>query len=487
MMSELRTRAIRGVGWMAVQRWAVRATSFVTFAALSHLLTPAEIGVVALALAVIGIFSVLVDLGMTEFLVRAPGVDATTTSTVFWLQMLLAALLGTPVVVLAHPLAELLGTPELAPVLQVLVLLLPLYGAAAVPSALLQRQLSFAALAGRDVLGAVLGGVAGVTLAALGAGVWALVVQTLTNAAVSLLAVVAVSRWHPRLTVSRPVVGRVLRFGGPLLGVQVMQIVRDRADAFVIGAIAGAPALGVWTVATRLLTIVAEVSTSILDAVALPVFARLQSDRPRFRVAHRTAVTYSITLLTPALLVLAVSSPVLVPTLFGSRWTAAVLPTQVLCVAYAIGGLAYLNRPVLVAFGRVGVEFLLTGSTALLHVGVVLAAAPHGLVVVAWAAVGEAVVQAAAGAVALRTALGLRPPIPPRAFTVLACGAGAAGCAVVAGVPAGGLDSWSGLAVAAGTAVAVFAALLWTTSASLLRELGGDLRRLLPSRVDATE
>ncbi|MGY1652031.1 lipopolysaccharide biosynthesis protein [Geodermatophilus sp. SYSU D01119] len=480
-MPGLRTRVIRGVGWTAVQRWVVRGTTFVTFVALSRLLTPEDIGVVALALAITTAFTVFVDLGMSDFLVRSDdSEEARTTSTVFWLQMGLATCIAVPLAVFAGPLSAAVGSPGLAPVLRVLCFLLPLYAAAAVPAALLHRHLSFAALAARDIAAAVAGGVVGVGSALLGAGVWSLVAQSYVHATVSLVTVLARTRWRPRFAVSSEVTGRVLRFGAPLVGVQVMQTLRDRADAFVIGGVAGAEALGLWTVAARLLSVVAEVSTSVMDTVALPVFSRVRDDAERFRTAHATAVAYSMALLTPALLVLLVTSPVLVPFFFGAQWTSAVPLAQVLCLAYAVSGLAYLNRPTLVARGKVGLEFALTGGGALLHVVVVSVAVSGGLTVVAWAAVGEAVIATAAGALVLRWSLGLRPPVPLRAFGTLA--AGAAGGAAGLGVHLADLGRWTGLALSTTAAVAAFAVVMWVTNAALVRELSADARRLLPTR-----
>jgi PST family polysaccharide transporter len=480
-LSELRTRAIRGVGWTAVQRWTVRATGFLTFVVLSRLLEPAEIGLAALAVAIATSFSVFVDLGTSDYLVRAPDVESRTTSTVFWMQLGLAVALGGPLALFAHPLADAIGTPALAPVLQALTLLLPIYAATAVPAALLHRRLSFAALALRDVLAAVAGAVAGVTLALLGAGVWALVTQSLIQAIVSLIGVLLAARWRPRATFSRRTLSSVVRFGGPLLGVQVMQMVRDRADAFLIGGLLGPAALGIWTVATRLLAIVAEVSTSVLDAVALPVFSRLLGNAGKFREVHRTSVAYTTTLLVPVLVVVAVTSPVLVPLLFGEQWAPSAPLAQILCLAYAIGGLGYLNRAVLVAHGRVGVELALTSSTAVLHVVAVSATAPMGLTAVAWAAVGEALVAVLAGVWALRRAVGIPRPVSWVAVRVLLAGllGAAAGWAVTA---AAGTGLWPDLVLPAVASVGCLAVALLLTNAALVRDIGRDARRLLPAR-----
>jgi O-antigen/teichoic acid export membrane protein len=261
-----------------------------------------------------------------------------------------------------------------------------------------------------------------------------------------------------------------------------MQMVRDRADAFLIGGLLGPAALGIWTVATRLLVIVSEVSTSVLDAVALPVFSRLREDATRFRQAHGTSVAYTMIFLVPVLAVLAVACPALVPLVFSDQWNAAIPLAQVLCLAYAVGGLGYLNRPVLVSSGRVGVELAVTSSTALLHVAAVAIAAPLGLEVVAWAAVAETLVAVLVGAFALRRAVGIRRPVPAPALRVLL--AGLVGTAAGWGVHLVTASSgrWVDLTRPALACAATLALVVYLTNGALVREVARDGRRLLPGR-----
>lgn len=480
-MSGLRARAIRGVAWTAAQRWTVRAAGLITFVVLSRLLTPGDVGLVALALAVTGAVAALVDLGLSDYLVRSDDEDATTTSTVFWLQAGLSVIIAAIVVVLAEPLAALLGQSRLTPVLQVSAALLPVYACAVVPTALLHRGMRFQSLAVRDIAATLAGAVAGITAAVMGAGVWALVLQSAVHAVTTLATVLLATRWRPSLAFSTGAVRRARRFVGAMTGVQILQALRDRADHFVIGALLGTEALGLWLVAARLVGIVTEMSASTLETVALPVFSRVQGDALAFRRVHSIAASYTALLLVPALLVLGFLSPALVPTLFGPQWEQAVVLAQILCLSYAIFGLTYLNRPSLIAHGRVGVEFALTATGAGLHVALVTVAAASGLRTVAWAMVVEAVLLVLVGSAALRRALRLVPPVPRRTLLVVVGGL----CAALVGV---GVQNLAALGTAAGAALATLAALgafgLWmlVTDAALVREAGQDARRLQVAR-----
>ena len=312
-MAEFRTAVAVGVGWTAAQKWLVRISGVLTFVVLSRLLGPDDIGLVALALAFLGVLGVVADLGAATFLVQTRSWDERTRSTTFWTTLTLSLLATGLVVGLAAPLAAVLGEPRLAPVFQALAPILVLSVTSAVPTAILQRELRFRELALREMAAGLISAVVGVGLAVAGAGVWALVGQSGTQALVSAVLVWRMSAWRPTGQVSREAFTELRRFGGPVLAVNLLQSVRDRLEQFLLGALVGVTALGYWTVAVRLLALLVEVSVAVLDSVTLPVFAAARTTAERFRRAFEYALSATQVLLVPALALLAVASPVLLP------------------------------------------------------------------------------------------------------------------------------------------------------------------------------
>jgi O-antigen/teichoic acid export membrane protein len=480
-MTDLRARVVSGAGWTALQKWAVRASGLVIFALLSRLLGPADIGLAALAMAVTALFAAVTELSLSAFLVRADDPDARTFDTVFWTGVGASTVTAVVVAVLADPIGTLLGSHELSRLVVAMCPLLPLSAIGAVPGAILERRLAFKAIATREMLSALIGGAIGVTLAATGAGVWALVGQAWGQTVTAVVFMTAVTRWRPSLSFSSAKFRELLRFGGPLLGVQLCQTARDRGEQILLGAILGVDALGTWAIATRLLGAMADLSISVLDVVALPVFAQVRANTERFRRVYEGAVSSCQALLVPILVVLAVGAPVIVPHAFGNAWTAAVVPTQVLSLGYAIAGLSYFNRAVFVVFGRLGTELGLTVGSVVVHFAVVLAVAPHGVVPLAFAMAAEAAVTVAVGAFALSARVGLRPPLSRRALLTVACG-------VVGSVGGLAFEWWARPTVLPHTilavllALALFAVGMWWLNRSLVVALAADVRRVTRSR-----
>lgn len=473
--SSERQLAVRNVGWAAVQKWFVRLSGVVTFVVIGRLLAPAEIGLATLAIATVGFLAVVADFGMSTYLVRSPDADRRRTSTVFWSTLALGVLGALLLALLAVPFAAALGEPRAAPVLQALAAGLVVTTLTCVPAALLVREMRFRALAARGVAAAVVSAVVGISLAVAGAGVWALVVQSLAQNVFSLLWFWTAARWLPSATVSREVLVDVWRFGSTVLGINVVQALRDRADQLVVGGLAGVEVLGYWAVATRILGLVHSVTMSVMDLVALPLFARMRQDLPRFTRAYETAGAMSTALLAPAVAVLAAVSPVLVPGLFGPQWQPSVVPAQVLSIAYGIGAVGYFNRSALLAFDRAGTAWAVAVGSLVVHVGVLMVAATQGLTALAWGFGLASALIVVGSAVVLRRAVGVGARAYDRAVRSLLA---AALSAVPMFLLTAAVPGWGGAVLAASVGVLVYVALMLLVNRRLVAEAVADLRGL---------
>lgn len=470
-----RRRAVRNVGWSALQKWFVRLAGVATFVVIGRLLEPGDIGLAALAMASVGFLAVLADFGMSTFVVQADQADRRTTSTVFWSTLALGMVGALGIALAAGPLAAALGEPRAAPVLQALAAGLVLTSLTTVPAALLLREMRFKVMAMRGVSAAVVSAVVGIGLAVAGFGVWALVVQSLVQNAFSLVWFWVAARWHPSLTYSSSTLREIGRFGSALVGINVVQALRDRSDQFLIGALAGVELLGYWAIATRVVGLVHEVTMSVMDHVALPLFVRVREDRARFERAYEAAVAMSSALLLPALAVLAVVTPVVVPTLFGEQWQESVAPAQVACLAYAIGGIGYFTKAALLALRRPAVAWWIAVVVLVLHAAAVVVAVPYGLTALAWAFAVETVVVVVGSAVVLRASVGVGFGAYARAVRTLLAAAVALG-AMVAVDGALGIGGLAGAVLVALVGAAVHLAVMLLVNRRLLGEALRDLR-----------
>ena len=472
----LRQRALSGVLWAALEKWMVRGSTLIGFIVLGNLLSPEQFGVVALAMTFITILTIVADAGFSTYLVQVQRLTAVTTSTAFYISVLLGAVLAGALWLAAAPLAAVLDAPPLEQVLPALAVSVLLAGLSSVPAALLQKELRFRELAKRQVLATALSVVAAIALAVGGAGVWALVGQTLVRSVISCAALWLSTDFRPRWAFSLGQAREMTSFGVQSMLVKLGTQARDQGEVFFIGVLAGTTALGFWTVATRIAGVVASLSITAVTMVSQPVFARLQGDRARLARALGTSTAMGALVLVPVLVALSLTSGFVVPGVFGDQWAASAGIAAVLALRTLLSSLSDLTRSALLATGHPGAELALTGVLLVVQIALVLVLADGDLVLLAAALTGWMVVGWPLRALVLRRLLDVPLSTFSATLAVVLAGGVAAGAVLAAQewLQLEGL-AYVGLVVALGAVVYLGAALL------MARSLVGDLLGTLTS------
>ncbi|MGH8892449.1 MAG: oligosaccharide flippase family protein, partial [Actinomycetes bacterium] len=238
---------INGTLWTLVQRWGVRLTTLIVFVVLGRLLDPTDFGVVALAGVFVGVLNVFSDFGLSTYLVQAPSIDQRTKSTVFWCGLIFSVVVAAALVAASAWISALFQAPDMRVVLMALAASIVITAFSTTQTALLKRALNFRTIALRSLVATLTAAVVAIGLALAGQGVWALVAQSLVFNATSAVVLWTATGWRPDLIFDRGAARHALRYGGSVLGVQLVSQVRHRADALVIGLILGTTALGYWT------------------------------------------------------------------------------------------------------------------------------------------------------------------------------------------------------------------------------------------------
>ncbi|MBS3180072.1 lipopolysaccharide biosynthesis protein [Pseudoclavibacter sp. Marseille-Q4354] len=377
------SKAVTGMGWAAVEKWSSRLVSLLVLLVLGRLLTPADFGLVALGTVFMTFLNVFVDQGFGRALVQRKVLGEKHASTAFWFGLTSSVALAGLLILLAPSLASIFDEPGLAPIIQVMSLGLVLYALSSVPQALLEREFKFRALAGRRVLGTLLGGVSAVVAASFGMGAWALVVQTLVTAAVGVIVLWSTADWRPSFTFSWQSFRELWPVGFSVVGIELVGFANSQADKLLVGAFLDATALGYYFFAMRIISIMVELFSAVLSSISLTTFSRLQHDREQMRAWLYRLTSISCCLAMPAFAVLAAVAPEAVPLVFGEQWRESGPLVQILCVLGAINAVAVFDRSALLAVGRNRTAFLLTLGQAIVGIGLVAAALPFGVVAVA--------------------------------------------------------------------------------------------------------
>lgn len=331
-MSRLGDRIVSGAFWSALENWGRQVALFLIFVALAQHLGPQALGLAALAVVVPTILSVPVVQGFPDALVQRPHVDREHLESVFWLLLAGGLGLSASIYVAAPLLTRFFGEPLLEELIRWASLIVVIQAFAAVPAAILRRELNFRLLAIRTLVATILSGAIGVGMAIAGFGVWSLIGMQLAKVGSEAVILLAFSGWRPRPRFSLAHCRDLSGFAVPLIVQSLWTFVNEELPKVILGAFLGSYSVGIYAFARRLLDLLVQGLLSPLTNIALPAISRLQ-ERPEkvnqfFDIGIRIAGLVGF----PAFVGFAAIAPDVVPLVFGAHWADAVLPVQMLMI-----------------------------------------------------------------------------------------------------------------------------------------------------------
>lgn len=345
---------------------------------LGRLLTPADFGLFAMVLAIVGVAELLRDLGLTSGAIQANTLTAAQKSNLFWLNTALGLALSATFAGLAPLAALLYGDPRLAFPMAVLSITFLLNGLQAQFQVELARSHRFGILAATDVVSQVLGLATGITLALLGWGYWSLVLMQVVTAFMCAAMRISVASWWPHLPRRAASVRHIISFGWKLSIAQALGYLANNAAIVSLGLRGYVADAGVYSRSGQLVSIPVNQIFGPLTNVALSSLSR-EPDPVRFtRVMTRLMVVvgYAGAIVFSAIVALAPGGTVL---LLGPDWAEAVLPLQILSIAMMFQSLTFPFYWALLAKGQVSALLAYNVVSKGLTVVLVVLGSSHGV------------------------------------------------------------------------------------------------------------
>ena len=340
-----------GVFWSGATAAAGVLLPFALFVYFARTVAPADIGLVAVAIALSEILKAVGLPGVYEALLQQCPVRRTAYETALAMLLcagiLLAAVYLLILFGLSHTIASFHGRFDL---LASICLRIPLDLASIQPQAALAERLAYRRLALRTIIGNGLAGVVGVATAWFASPVVGLVcyqvLQSVLTCTVTMIGAGSVAR--PRLHRSE------LKALGPETGYatgnRLIAAAINSLDQLVLAAVAGTVFTAYYSVGKRLETTFVTVANSFTSVLFQPLFSR-SSGADLARAVRRGLLTVLITCGLPAAVV-ATNGRLVVTFLFGHQWQGAAVVASLLAVSGLARGIGMVPGALLSVSGR---------------------------------------------------------------------------------------------------------------------------------------
>jgi O-antigen/teichoic acid export membrane protein len=350
--SASRDRSLVGsLAWKAIGDWISQIFSWASLLIVVRLLSPADFGVVAMAMTLLPYLRCVGDFGISRVIVNFPDLTEDQIGQLNTFSALLGIASFGVAVGLAYPAALFFRTPRLFPVVIATSSALIAWGFRAVPEGLLTREMRFRSISGFDALNAIVAAAVTLAMAYFGFGYWALVWGNIVG--VFLRAIVIISARPHRFAIPRlSSIGQHLLFGWHLLVSLVAMNSYQTLDNVTVGRVLGRTALGFYGMAWNLANIPLEKITSLVTTVVPTYLAAVQKEPAELRRYVRN-LTEAMSLITfPATIGLGLVARELLPIAFGHKWDNAVVPLEILSIYAAFRSILALLPKVLTAVGN---------------------------------------------------------------------------------------------------------------------------------------
>lgn len=380
----------RSMFWSIIGNWINFGSNLISGMVLARLLAPNEFGVVAVAMAAIGIFGAVLQMGAAAVIVREPEID----DKVLGSALAIALIEGMAVAILIGSSSTLVANWQRSAEVGTMMLLLapmPLFGAIEnVLTAVWWRNLQFRSSATLVAAKSALQAVVAISLALAGLGPASLAWGMLAAATLGLLiAFIGLRSRHVRPNFQH--FRRFLKFGGIWMLLGGLRALNARIPELLLGRLVGLSATGLYNRASASLDMVTRNGVEPIARVMLPL---LSEDHRRGASMADGVIKLSgniTALFWPLLGFLALESPGVIAILFGDRWLAAAPVLSLLCLWCAMLLPTSGTGEVLLILDRLALSVRIETVRTMIGILLVIAAAPAGLVAVAAARVLEPV------------------------------------------------------------------------------------------------
>jgi PST family polysaccharide transporter len=335
-MQDLKAKVIRG----GLARLCAQGASFIlrlgSLVILARLLSPKDFGLVGMVTAFTGVLMLFRDFGLSSAAVQRTTVTEEQISTLFWINMLIGAVLGLLALAMAPAIAAFYHEPQLFGVTAVLAVGFLFNALGTQHSALLQRQMRFTALAVINVVSLTVGTAIAICGAKAGYGYWALVSMTVTPPIIAAIGLWLTTGWVPGMPRKRTGIRSMIHFGGSLTLIGLLVYLGYNADKVMIGRFWGADAIGIYGRAYQIVNIPTENLNSAVGEVAFSALSRLQDDPVRLRNYFLKGFSLVLGLTLPITIACALFADDVVFVFLGSQWKDAGTIIRLLAPTIAI-------------------------------------------------------------------------------------------------------------------------------------------------------
>ena len=393
MAEQLRDKVTVGVAWSVAEKIGSMLMQMVVSIVVARLLMPEDFGVLAILTFFTALMAVVVDSGFSQTLIRKTEPTESDYKSVFVFNVVTSLVLYAVMTALSPAIAAYYNLPVISKIAPVLFLLLPVNALTVIQNTIFARQFRFATLSRINFASATIAGVAAITMAWCGFGVWSLVAQRLVQVTVKAVLLWWRGDWRCKGRFDFSALRAMSGFSFRLMGTDIISYLYNNIAQLFIGKMHSATTLGYYNQAQKLKELPVTSVVQSFQSVTYPALANVKGDKQKFADSYLRVLAITAAVIAPVMVGMVAVADDMFMLMLGQRWMPTVPYFKILSLAglfYPISMIAY---NVLKVAGDGGVILRLEIIKKAIMTIILVFAIPHSVTAIAWGMVVMAVVE----------------------------------------------------------------------------------------------
>lgn len=298
------------------------------------------------------ILQVFVDSGLGTALIQKKNADDLDFSSVFYFNFVVCIVLYIIMFFTAPVISVFYNDSSLISIIRVSSLTIVISGVKGIQQAYVSRNMLFKRFFFATLGGTIFSAFIGIGFAYAGFGVWAIVVQQLSNTVIDTFILWITVKWRPKKMFSIKRLKELLNFGWKLLVSSLFDTIYNNLRNLIIGKNYSSADLAYYNQGDKFPKLIVTNINSSIDSVLLPTLASAQDESNRVKNMTRRAIKTSTYIMAPLMMGLAFCATPIVRLILTEKWLPCVPYLQIFCITYMFWPIHTANLNAINAMGR---------------------------------------------------------------------------------------------------------------------------------------
>ncbi|MEH0835105.1 MOP flippase family protein [Pectobacterium cacticida] len=338
----LREKTLSAVRWNLLSTMLSTSLGIMSLWILSHWLTTQDYGVISAALIISTFFTMLLDFGISNSIVRSKNITIIELSSLYVINILLGIVICSLVFIFSNNIANLFKANEmLISQIKIMSFGFVILAFSLQPRALLTREMNFSAIAKISIITVLTNFIIVISLAWFYRSPWCIAVGFLISSIVNAVASKYATRSQIKYNFSFQFssIKKHFRYGLQLVLDSIVNQISINTYPVLMSRLINLTAIGGYNIAYSISIALFEKLNPVLSHTLFPVFSKISDDESKLQSSFLRVTTYAAMINFPMLLGMMLIAKPLISLFFDEKWWFIIPIVKILCVVGAIRSL----------------------------------------------------------------------------------------------------------------------------------------------------